>query len=263
MNALINIAGKRFSVESDDDYLTGVGDVFEPEMISLFRHFAQGTTLDIGANIGLTALAFAQMADRVHGFEPSPSTFEFLRKNTEGTEAIRIHNFGFGEQPGEFELTFSPTNRSGGFVSNKTQACGGHTIEKIRIEKLDEVVPRLAIGSLEFMKLDVEGFEGSVLRGGTDTIERFKPVVALELNHWCLNAFQRTSVPDFLDFLRSIFPKLYAVHGSTYLDLHNADESYVVMYHHILMMKYATLVGAFSDGQVASFLAATEHRIAD
>jgi FkbM family methyltransferase len=263
VNASINIAGKSFSVQSDDDYLTAVGDVFEPDMVSLFRHFARGTVLDIGANIGLTALAFAQMANRVHGFEPSPSTFEFLRKNTESIKAISIHNFGFGEQSGDFELTFSPTNRSGGFVSNQTQACGGHTIEKIRIETLDETVPQLAIDSIDFMKLDVEGFEGSVLRGGKQTIDQFRPVVALELNHWCLNAFQRTSVPDFLDFLRSIFPKLYAVQGLTYLDLHNTDESYVVMYHHILMMKYATLVGAFTDNQVASFLAATEHRIAD
>jgi len=263
MAASVDIAGQKFLVRSDDDYLKAVGRVFEPEMIELFRHFAHGTVLDIGANIGLTALAFSRMADRVHAFEPSPTTFAFLRQNTAGSDAIALHNFGLGDHAGQFELTFSPSSRAGGFVSGTTRVSGGHVTEKIDVRRLDDLAADLDLDALAFVKIDVEGFEGGVLQGGRETIERFKPVVALELNHWCLNAFQRTSVPDFFDFLRGMFPILYAIQGSTYLDLHDPEESYIVMHHHILHMKYPTLVGAFTTDQIASFRAGMRHRATD
>ncbi|APG04449.1 hypothetical protein BJI69_11425 [Luteibacter rhizovicinus DSM 16549] len=258
--ATIDIAGQAYLIHSDDDYLKAVGATFEPDTIALFRHFSRDTVLDIGANVGLTALALSRMANRVHAFEPSPTTFAFLRENTSSNAAIVLHNVGLGDHSGEFELTFSPSSRAGGFVSGGTPVSGGHVTEKIDVRRLDDLAAELDLDALAFVKIDVEGFEGGVLRGGLNTIMRFKPVVALELNHWCLNAFQRTSVPDFLDFLRGVFPILYAVEGSTYLDLHDPQENYIVMYHHILHMKYVTLVGAFSADQVTSFRAGMHHR---
>ena len=98
--------------------------------------------------------------------------------------------------------------------------------------------------------------------------------MALELNHWCLNAFQRTSVPDFFDFLRGVFPYLYAVdmrYTSNLRDrlhrellpsfydkkdarnLHDQDAAYHVMYRHILHgSSYPTLVGAFNPTQLTA-----------
>ncbi|UPG89258.1 FkbM family methyltransferase [Luteibacter aegosomaticola] len=263
MEATVKIADNTYRMESDDEYLRAAGADFEPEMIALFRHFAKGTVLDVGANIGFTALAFAQMADVVHCFEPSPSTFRFLTGNTAGQHKLCLHQFGLGDAPGKFELTFSPFTRAGGFVSNQTQACEGHIHEEIEVRRLDDVATSLDLAGLDFVKIDVEGFESHVLRGGIRTIHRYKPVVVLELNHWCLNAFQRTSVPEFLDYLRGIFPKLYAVQGGTYLNLHEPNDSYKVMYYHILQMKYATIVCAFDDDQVAGFRAAYEYRVAD
>jgi len=85
------------------------------------------------------------------------------------------------------------------------------------------------------------------------------PVAALELNHWCLNAFQRISVPDFLDYLCSMFPVLVAVEGDKYLDLRDAGERYIVMYGHILHFQYMNLVGAFSSERLTNFLAQYRH----
>ena len=81
----------------------------------------------------------------------------------------------------------------------------------------------------------------------------------LELNHWCLNAFQRTSIPDFLDLLRSTFPILLAVDGDTYMDLHDEGERYIVMYHHILHMRYPNVVGAFDEDRLDPVRAAYRH----
>ncbi|MET4162482.1 FkbM family methyltransferase [Marinobacterium sp. MBR-111] len=259
----INIGGRDYVIASDDNYLEHIKTGFEPEMVKLFKTLAANSEslLDIGANIGCTALLFSELAKAVYAFEPSPTTFEYLKKNVSKSEAknIFLQNIGLGDEPGTSTLTFSPSNRSGGFVSNQTQAPMDHTVEKIVIRQLDEVINSLDVQNISFIKIDVEGFEGHVLRGATKTLLSNKPVVVLELNHWCLNAFQRTSVPDFLDLLRSIFPILLAVDGSNYLDLHNEDDSYVVMYHHIIRMRFQNIVACFDEDQIKQFKTSYQH----
>jgi hypothetical protein len=133
------------------------------------------------------------------------------------------------------------------------------TMGSTAIRRLDEVVANLNLERIDFIKIDVEGFEENVLRGAPKALSLHKPVVVLELNHWCLNAFQRTSVPDFFDFLRSVFPILFAVDGLNYMDLHNQDDSYIVMYHHILKMRFPNIVAAFDANRLRLFKKSYKH----
>lgn len=260
----VDIGGKSYSFTSDDDYLEHIKNGFEPEMVKMFGVLLGNSEVvfDIGANIGCTAVLFGELSNKVYAFEPSPTTFALLEKNiiSSGLQNISLHNIGLGERPGESTLTFSPSNRSGGFVSDQTQASAGHTVENIVIRQLDEVVQSLNLERLDFIKIDVEGFEGHVLRGAFQTISVYRPVVVLELNHWCLNAFQRTSVPDFFDLLRSIFPILLAVDGSNYMNLHDASDSYIVMYNHILHMRFPNIVAAFDENQLIAFKSNYQHQ---
>jgi len=259
----VDIGGKNFTITSDDDYLEHIKGAFEPSMVKLFTAVASGsqTILDVGANIGCTALHFGALAKSVYAFEPSKTTFAFLEQNVAKADLKNVfpQNMGLGAEPGHYTLTFAPSFRAGGFVSNQTQASHGHTIENILIRTMDEVVGALGISKVDFVKIDVEGFEGHVLRGGKQTLATHKPEVILELNHWCLNALQRTSIPDFFDLLRSMFPVLLAVDDQSYLDLHDTSESYVVMYHHILHMRFPNILAAFSDAKLGDFKASFQH----
>ena len=272
------INGKPYSISSDDDYLDHVEGEFEPEMVSLFKSLIQptDTVLDIGANIGCTSLLFGDLARKVYSFEPSPTTHRWLVQNVRMAKLNNVEpiNLGLGKDAGTFELTFAPNNRSGGFVSNLTNASEGHQVEQITIAKGDDFIRERQIAKVDFIKIDVEGFEQSVIQGLAETIARDQSIVALELNHWCLNAFQRTSVPDFFDFLRSVFPYLYAVdmrYTSNLRDrlqrellpflydkkdaknLHDQNAAYHVMYRHILHgSSYPTLVGAFKPKQLSA-----------
>ena len=272
------INGKPYSISSDDDYLDHVEGEFEPEMVSLFKSLIQptDTVLDIGANIGCTSLLFGDLARKVYSFEPSPTTHRWLVQNVRMAKLNNVEpiNLGLGKDAGTFELTFAPNNRSGGFVSNLTNASEGHQVEQITIAKGDDFIREQQIAKVAFIKIDVEGLEQSVIEGLAETIAREQPIVALELNHWCLNAFQRTSVPDFFDFLRSVFPYLYAVdmrYTSNLRDrlqrellpflydkkdaknLHDQNAAYHVMYRHILHgSSYPTLVGAFKPKQLSA-----------
>lgn len=260
----IDIGGNKYQITSDDDYLEHIRNGFEPETVSLFRALLKGgeTVLDVGANIGCTSLLFSESAEHVYAFEPSPTTFSFLQKNVSGSQPsnISLFNIGLGEEPAQSTLTFSSSNRSGGFVSDQTKASeAGHTTENIVIRKTDEIVETNGIEKVDFIKLDVEGFEASVLRGATQTLARDRPIVALELNHWCLNAFQRTSIPDFFDLLRSVFPVLLAVDRNNYMNLHNNDDSYFVMYQHIVHMRFPNIVAGFEESQFNQFKSLYEH----
>lgn len=253
----VDIGGKRYIITSDDEYLNRIKHGFEPEMVKLFKIMASNsrTVLDVGANIGCTALLFADLSQWVYAFEPSKSTFTFLEKNITraGKKNIIPLNIGLGAASYETTLTFHPSNRSGGFVSNLTQADAEHNTEKISIQRLDDVVNSLDLQQIDFIKLDVEGFEAQALHGAKQTLVTHRPTVVLELNHWCLNAFQRTSIPDFFDFLRSQFPILFAIDNACYMNLHDAGESYSVMYYHILQMRFPNILAAFEEDQVSRF----------
>lgn len=255
--AKIDIGGKKYLITSDDNYLKNLGNRFEPQMVQLFKAVAKESEaiLDIGANIGCTALLFADLSKQVYAFEPSQTTFSLLKQNVlnSGLKNISLRNMGIGAESGEYPLTFNPSNRSGGFVSNQTQASAGHVTETIIIRQLDEVIQSLDVAKIDFIKIDVEGFEGQVLQGATQTLSTYKPVVVLELNHWCLNAFQRTSIPDFFDQLRSQFPILLAIDSSRYMNLHDENESYTVMYHHILHGRFPNLLAAFDESRLHAF----------
>ena len=263
----MEIGGWHYGITSDDDdYLDYIKNGFEPVMVRLFKNLISGTdvVLDVGANIGCTALLFGDIGSKVYAFEPSPTTFKFLEQNVSdsGLNNVCPINIGLGDKSGKYTLTFSPSNRSSGFVSNQTRAPEGRTVEDIVIRRLDDVIKSLSVPMVDFIKIDVEGFEANVLKGAEETIAKYQPRVVLELNHWCLNAFQRTSIPDFFDFLRSKFPILLAIDGENYMDLHDEGDAYIVMYHHINHMKFQNILAAFDNDRINRFRVMYQHGFA-
>ena len=118
--ALVKIGNRSYTISSDDDYLQHISAGFEPETVRLIEALATGgrNALDIGANIGCTALLLSQRCRHVHAFEPSPTTFRFLQKNVSrsGATNISIQNIGLGADSVESTLTFAPSLRAGGFI---------------------------------------------------------------------------------------------------------------------------------------------------
>src|ERR1019366_3340422 len=108
----VDIGGKNYTMISDDDYLGQMGSAFEPDMVKLFRTVAGDSevVLDVGANVGCTALLFGQLSRSVYAFEPSRTTFAFLKQNIAraGLKNVFPQNIGLGAEPGEYSLTFAP-----------------------------------------------------------------------------------------------------------------------------------------------------------
>ena len=260
MQRLIRIGDKSFEISSDDLYLSQMPPVFEPAMVSLFRALITPgmTVLDVGANIGMTALLFSQLAREVYAFEPAPSTYALLQTNLAAARLTNVETFnlGLGETAQNLTLTFATQNRSGGFVSGHIKPEAGYTTENIVIGTLDGLYgaggPVQNLRKPDFIKLDVEGFEPHVIRGGRRVLARHKPVVVLELNHFCLNVLQRITVPDFFDLLRSVFPVLFAIGADNRSigNLHDPDTAYNVMHAHVTQFHYPNIVAGFDPAIV-------------
>jgi FkbM family methyltransferase len=246
----VKIDKAAYVVSSDDDYLSTVGNEFEPHMVQLFRSLIgpDDVVADIGANIGLTALLFSTLAKKTYAFEPSPSTYRILSENLARNQVENVEpiNLGLGRKQETLTITFAANNRSGGYVSDKIRPEDGHITEEIQIAQIDQLFPSKGIAAT-FMKIDVEGFEMNVVGGASQFLAEHRPTVVMEMNHFCLGVLQRITIPDFLDFMRSVFPYLYAVDADnrTVVNLHLPDEAYGVMHEHVVKQRFPNIVGAF------------------
>lgn len=134
----------------------------------------QGNALDIGANIGNHSLYFASFFSKVYSFEPNPDTYDLLKINAKNHKNITTYNYGFGEEDGSFFLQENSTNIGGSYIVDSENK---ETVE-IKILKLNSFINE--VSDVVFIKIDVEGFEEKVFRGGMDFIKKHQPIIVFE-----------------------------------------------------------------------------------
>lgn len=141
------------------------------------------TVLDIGANIGETSMAFSKLtgsAGRVFSFEPDPETFERLSGHlllNKCSNAIPI-NKGLGKEEGEMLLEEGENNSGGNRISPAQRLNKG---KKIMLTTLDKFSTLHPFKQIDFIKIDVEGYEHHVLLGAEETINKHRPAFFIEL----------------------------------------------------------------------------------
>ncbi len=139
----------------------------------------EGVVLDIGANIGNHSLFYALecKAAKVIAFEPVEETFSILQRNVELNhlkDIVDVHNVGVGEAVSRARLKEPVWYRNIGSVQLEESESGDIPIMAIDEMKLEQV---------DFIKIDVEGMEKSVLRGALNTIKKHLPFIVLESWH--------------------------------------------------------------------------------
>lgn len=149
----------------------------------LFQAIQPGVTfLDVGANMGEFSLKAKQMVGEkgaVIAFEPDPSNFERLKKNLALNPSIQVTAVqkALGEAPGYAWMHAPRTDNSG----TKRIAVSDEGIQVV-LDTLDEAVARLKLERMDWLKIDVEGYEWAVLRGGQKTLKRFHPNLFIEID---------------------------------------------------------------------------------
>ncbi len=165
--------------------------------------------LDVGANIGLTALVTAELAPAGHvlAIEGAPRNHAALVRNLEAhakgvAEAIHC---AVGTTDGT--VRFVDNSAFGHVVLPETMIASPSTL--VPQTTIDALVKQRGLDRLDLIKLDIEGFEQDALEGARETLDRFDPVVFLEFNVWCQIALYDRNPRRFLDWLLGRFAELH------------------------------------------------------
>ena len=176
-----------FTFDCRDSYvgksLHAYGEWAEAE-VALFSQLVKSgdSVVEAGANIGSHTIPLARLVypGIVHAFEPQPYVHSILKRNKENNKLdnIVLWNSAIGSQAGVVSMPAISASGEGeinfGGISIHTSGDRRIEVPLYRIDDLEEIV------KLEFLKIDVEGFEKQVLLGASEKIKRFRPIVFIE-----------------------------------------------------------------------------------
>ena len=139
---------------------------------------------DVGANIGFYTCLFATLAGpsgRVVAFEPARRTRERLEENIRlnGLRNVRVVPSALGAREGRACIHYADAALFEGTASLHQIAQGRSTSEPVSVDTLDAFVERL--GTPDLLKIDVEGAQLEVWRGGARFFRAHSPLVMAEL----------------------------------------------------------------------------------
>lgn len=158
--------------------------------------------IDLGAFNGNSSIVLARHAGhtgRVFAFEPNPGTRDMLSRNLikAGVSNVEVVGAGVSDTPGALGFV-----RDG--AASRFDPHGDITVPVVTI---DSFVADNDVKRLDFLKLDIEGFEMPALRGAAHTIREYRPKLAIAVYHlhrdmYEIQAFIRDVSPWYKFYLR-------------------------------------------------------------
>lgn len=140
-------------------------------VLDAMRFIGANCAVDVGANIGTLTKVMLDRGCHTVAFEPNSEAADCLAHNCPGAT---LHRVALGEAKGHCRV-FRKPNASASYIEPPTE--GPPVSDMVPIETLDgyDLKPGL-------LKIDVEGYEVRVLRGGKRTVAQHRPVIICEVN---------------------------------------------------------------------------------
>lgn len=170
---------------------------------------SQAVIVDVGAHSGQHTKLFARMAPggHVYAFEPGAYARSILKVaiGARRFSNVSILDVGLSDRPAT-ETLHMPLKRRGtvgfGLSHLGAETSGRATItEEIRLTTLDAFSREQNLQRLDFIKVDIEGWEAHFLRGAREAIARFRPSLLLEVVEPTLKRAGSTAVEVFNELL--------------------------------------------------------------
>ena len=149
-------------------------DVFHDLKLAFAGHRFE-TLFDVGANVGQSARAMAAAfpGARIFCFEPASDTFALLERNVAALPQVRCHRLALGERPGTASLL-----RTENLAMRRIVPESEAEAESVTVATLDAFCAANEVARIDFLKIDAEGFDLQVLRGGRAMLERHGVAIA-------------------------------------------------------------------------------------
>jgi FkbM family methyltransferase len=173
--------------------------------------------LDIGANIGAHALPLAEMVGptgRVLAFEPTAFAFAKLQHNLSLNSRLQARVRAFQMMLVARDAEVLPEALYSSWPLDVSEDVHPKlrgrlmSTQGARAASLDLVLEQEAVERVDFIKLDVDGYECEVLRGALRTLKRHRPVLIMEIAPYVL-VEHGESLEELLGLLRSANYRTY------------------------------------------------------
>lgn len=159
-------------------------DWFEDEIKFLRRLLQPGEmVIDIGANYGVYALSMARTVEprgRVWAFEPASTTAKLLAEgiSVNGYSQVILERSALSSSCGTAQLSLNDHSELNALVRGKPSTNASETVPVVT---LDECLRRHDWRDIAFMKVDAEGEEAEILKGGALFFSELSPLVQYEV----------------------------------------------------------------------------------
>jgi len=192
---------------------------FEPECTFLINKLIKkgNTIVDIGGNFGWYSCHFAHLVGetgKVHVFEPT-NIIDDLKNNlilNEFAGRCELNKIALGNETGSATL-FIPKKLGTAFASlrkHNNQNSDDAINFSVNIEKLDDYVLANKIDKIDFIKIDIEGAEYLALKGAEMILEKYKPMILLEIQEEHTKYFDH-SPDELITYLTELGYNIYDV----------------------------------------------------
>ena len=143
--------------------------------------------IDLGSNIGYYAVIESNIigeSGKVFAIEPSPVNFPILKLNLENQKKNNFvaYNIGIGDKNEEMEFIISAKSNWSRIRMNNEKINSEDKVIKIPVKTLNSFVNENDIKKIDILRMDVEGFEYSILLGANEVLEKFKPKLFIEIH---------------------------------------------------------------------------------
>lgn len=174
--------------------LTYYFDVSEPDLWQFYDQFLKPgmAVIDIGANIGLHSLSFSRRIGphgKVIAVEASPGIADRLLQNLDSNRVanVTVEMVALGANSGFVKVCQNRTDSSRSFVSTVTTE-EPESGPVVPVSTLDDLFAKYDLNYVDFVKIDVEGFEGQVIQGASNCLKEQKiGVLQLEMDNLSLS----------------------------------------------------------------------------
>lgn len=132
---------------------------------------------DVGANEGQSVTEFMRAfpETQMHSFEPFPEAFHLLEKTAAPFPGVRVNRMAMGEKPGQADLFLNaksvthsllPATRDSGGFWEEAEVLQTQRKVPVPVTTLDHYCQEQKISRIDLLKIDTQGFDLRVLRGG-------------------------------------------------------------------------------------------------
>ena len=143
------------------------------------------TCIEVGCNIGYYALLESNLVGKngkVIAIEPSPINFQCLKKNLSLNKNSNVTSYNFAVGNIDSQTQFLISNTSNWSKVIEQPMPNSLDVITVPLKKLDTFVLENNLGSIDFIRMDIEGYESKAYEGMKEIIKNFKPKLMIEIH---------------------------------------------------------------------------------